>query len=235
MTGVAEGDRCFDAVVFDLWGTLIPFPPEYYRYLAGELAEALGLAVDDFAPAWAATFTARACGARTEEALARACLAVGHSPSLEQINAASDRRLASFRAILRPRADAAAVVTELRRSGLKIGLLSDCGCEVVELWPQFALAPLIDVAVFSFQEGMTKPAAPLYRKVLMRLGVDAAGALYVGDRADELEGAAAVGLTAVLLDAGEREEQQWQGSRLHSLTELLALLDSGDLVGVRDG
>jgi putative hydrolase of the HAD superfamily len=231
----AAGERRFRAVVFDLWGTLVPFPPAHYRYLAGELADALGLPADDFDPAWAATFQARATGARTEEALARACVALGQSRSLEQLAAAAERRLESFRVILQARPEAAAVLAELRRRRVKIGLLSDCGREAVELWPEFALAAGFDAAVFSCQEGMTKPAPALYHKVLSRLGVDAADALYLGDRQDELEGAATVGMTALLLDAGEREGEEWPGPRLPSLSELPALLDSLDLVGARHG
>jgi putative hydrolase of the HAD superfamily len=223
MKGEPDAGRPSWAVVFDLF-TLVPFPQEHYRYLAGGLADALGLAVDDFAPAWAATFAARAIGLPTADALVKACADLGHRPSGAELAAAARRRLASCQAIFCPRPDATAVVGELRERGLRIGVLSDCGQEDVELWPQFTLAPQIDAAVFSCEEGMTKPAAALYLKVLAELEVGAASAIYVGDRDYELEGATAVGLTAFLLDAGEREEQQWEGPCLRSLSELPSVL-----------
>jgi len=86
---------------------------------------------------------------------------------------------------------------------------------------EFALAPEFDAAVFSCREGVTKPDAALYLKVLEHLGVDARDALYVGDRADELHGAAAVGMTPLLFECGDVERQEWNGRRIASLAEVL--------------
>jgi FMN phosphatase YigB (HAD superfamily) len=128
------------AVVFDLWGTPVPFPAVHHRHLADELADALGVAAGQFRPAWAATFAARATGTPTRAALTTACAS----------------------------------------------------------WPRFEWRPDFDAAVFSSQEGATKPAPALYRKVLRLLGVEASEMLCVGDRSEELRGALAVGMEPLL-------------------------------------
>jgi putative hydrolase of the HAD superfamily len=209
------------AVAFDLWGTLVPFPPAHYRYLAGELADALGIDVDEFAPAWAATFDARATGATIRDALATACASIDREAAPERIAVAERRRVASYRSILQPRPGAAGVIGALRQHGVGIGLVTDSGVEAAEAWPQFALAPQFDAAVFSCREGVTKPNPVLYLKVLELLGVDAVEVLYVGDRSEELHGAAAVGMAPLLFEPGEIEPQEWDGPRITSLPELL--------------
>jgi putative hydrolase of the HAD superfamily len=209
------------AVVFDLWGTLVPLPKERYRELARELADALDVAVDDFQPAWSATFAARATGTPTREAIASACASLGVDPRPDAVAQAERRRQATIRSFFGARSEAMEVVPALRARGLKLGLISDAGTETAESWPQSALAPEFDAAIFSCREGVTKPAPSLYHKVLQLLGVEATEVLYVGDRSEELYGARAAGMEALLLDSGELERQAWDGRRIKSLKELL--------------
>jgi hypothetical protein len=48
------------AVIFDLWGTLIPFPAAKATELVARMAAPLGAPADAFARAWAGDFTAPA-------------------------------------------------------------------------------------------------------------------------------------------------------------------------------
>jgi len=64
-----------------------------------------------------------------------------------------------------------------------------------------------DAVVISCEIGLAKPDPRIFRLCLERLGLPAAAALFVDDRADNVEGAAAVGLQTLQfegLDALER-------------------------------
>jgi HAD superfamily hydrolase (TIGR01549 family) len=87
----------------------------------------------------------------------------------------------------------------LRGAGLRIGLVSNSARDVREFALHHALD--IDAGISSFHHGRSKPHASIFRAVLDLLGVDAAAAAMVGDQmGDDIEGARAVGMRAVLLD-----------------------------------
>ena len=50
------------AVVFDLWGTLVPFPRSGWDAALARMAAALGADLDQFLPAWHADYAERAVG-----------------------------------------------------------------------------------------------------------------------------------------------------------------------------
>ena len=91
------------------------------------------------------------------------------------------------------------VVTELRRHGLKIGLVSNSARDVREFAEHHGLD--IDAGISSFHHGKTKPHASIFRAVLDLLDVAPEDAVMVGDTVeDDVEGARAVGMRAVLVD-----------------------------------
>jgi len=117
--------------------------------------------------------------------------------------------------------DARPAVAELRAAGLLIGLVSNSARDVREFARHHALA--IDAGISSFHHGKTKPHASIFRAVLDLLGVEPAGAVMVGDQvADDIDGALAVGMRAILLDRdGLQPDFE---PRIESLSELPALL-----------
>jgi HAD superfamily hydrolase (TIGR01662 family) len=95
--------------------------------------------------------------------------------------------------------DSVPVLEELRRAGLKIGLVSNSARDVREFARHHALE--IDAGISSFHHGRTKPHASIFRAVLDLLDVDPREAAMVGDTVeDDIEGAAALGMQAVLVD-----------------------------------
>jgi putative hydrolase of the HAD superfamily len=91
------------------------------------------------------------------------------------------------------------VLDELRRAGLKIGLVSNSARDVREFARHHALE--IDAGISSFHHGRTKPHASIFRAVLDLLEVEPRDAAMVGDTVeDDIEGAAALGMRAVLVD-----------------------------------
>ena len=87
----------------------------------------------------------------------------------------------------------------LRAQGVKIGLVSNSARDVREFAVHHCLE--IDAGISSFHHGKTKPHASIFRAVLDLLDVEPYEALMVGDSVDDdIEGARAAGLQAVLLD-----------------------------------
>jgi HAD superfamily hydrolase (TIGR01549 family) len=95
--------------------------------------------------------------------------------------------------------DALPVLEELRRCGLRLGLVSNTGRDLDEFVQHHRLD--VDVAVGSRAHGFTKPDPTIFRAALERLEVEAAASAMVGDSLeDDVEGAAAIGMRAILLD-----------------------------------
>ncbi len=87
----------------------------------------------------------------------------------------------------------------LRAAGLRIGLVSNSARDVREFAVHHALD--VDAGISSFHHGRSKPHASIFRAVLDLLDVEPAEAAMVGDQmTDDIEGARAIGMHAVLLD-----------------------------------
>ena len=109
----------------------------------------------------------------------------------------------------------------VRAAGLRIGLVSNSARDVREFARHHGLD--VDAGISSFHHGHTKPHASIFRAVLELLGAEPAEALMVGDTiADDIEGALALGMRAILLDRkGMNPDFE---PRIESLNELLARL-----------
>ncbi len=91
----------------------------------------------------------------------------------------------------------------LRRHGLAIGLISN-GQRDLEDFARHHLLD-VDVAVGSKSHGRTKPHASIFERALDAIGVAASDAVMVGDSVeDDIEGARALGIHAILVDRDER-------------------------------
>jgi HAD superfamily hydrolase (TIGR01549 family) len=105
----------------------------------------------------------------------------------------------------------------LRSAGLRIGLVSNSSRDVREFAGHHGLE--VDAGISSFHHGRIKPHASIFGAVLDLLGVVPPDAVMVGDTiADDIEGALALGMRAILLD----REGLHPGfePRIESLTEL---------------
>jgi putative hydrolase of the HAD superfamily len=95
--------------------------------------------------------------------------------------------------------DVPETVAALRAAGLLIGLVSNSARDVREFAVHHALD--VDAGISSFHHGRSKPHASIFRAVLDLLEVEPGEAAMVGDQiADDIEGARAIGMRAVLLD-----------------------------------
>ena len=117
--------------------------------------------------------------------------------------------------------DALSTVGALRAAGLRVGLVSNSARDVREFAVHHGLE--VDAGISSFHHGRTKPHASIFRAVLDLLGVEPGEAVMVGDTiADDIEGARAVGMRAILLDREGRHPSFTL--RIRSLDELLPAL-----------
>ena len=87
---------------------------------------------------------------------------------------------------------------QLRASGIKTGLLSNMPVDMITYArKQFEWLNQFDHQTFSAEVRVVKPDAAIYRYSLAGLGVTASEALFVDDRAPNIEGAREVGLNTI--------------------------------------
>ena len=226
------------AVVFDLFGTLAGnFSLQGYNDALAQMALALSLPSEDFRRAWFATSSKRNTGTsqNSKGDVEYICREFGVLPEVEQIQLAVRYRLDYIRHVMTPQPDSVDVLSYLKERSHKTGLLSNCSHEIPVVWPETPFASLIDVAVFSCSVGMRKPDSRIYQLTAERLEVRPEECIFVGDGgSEELSGALDVGMHPVLIrhDADSTEphlmtREQWDGSQISSLTDVLILARGG--------
>ena len=89
-------------------------------------------------------------------------------------------------------------LTQMRSSGVKTGLLSNMPVDMIRyVRQQFAWLNDFDHQTFSAEVKLIKPDPAIYRHSLAGLGVQASEALFVDDKAINIEAARAVGMFAI--------------------------------------
>ncbi|MDQ4006388.1 MAG: HAD-IA family hydrolase [Actinomycetota bacterium] len=129
--------------------------------------------------------------------------------------------LASYR--LHP--DAMPVLERLRKTDLKLGLISNFEDWLEQLLEILEVGHFFDITVISGVEGVEKPDPRIFQVALDRAGVSAGEAAYVGDNpVFDAEPARELGMTAVLIDRRGRHPDV-DVPRITSLEDLPAVLD----------
>jgi HAD superfamily hydrolase (TIGR01549 family) len=102
--------------------------------------------------------------------------------------------------------DALAALEEVRRAGLRIGLVSNGIRDLTEFVSHHQLD--VDAIVDSRSHGRVKPHPTIFEAVLELLGVRPPEAVMVGDSLEEdIEGARALGMRAILIDREDRHPE----------------------------
>jgi putative hydrolase of the HAD superfamily len=226
-----------EAVVFDLFGTLVPeYTKQEFFATVDAIADAVGAAGMAFRAAWVETAPARQTGgfATIEDNVRAICDDLGLSADDEALRRGLVPRAEMYARRFHPRDGALEILSKLRSRGYPLGLVSMCAPDTPALWAGTAMASIVDVTVFSCEVGLRKPDPAIYRLASGRLGVEPATCVYVGDGAyGEMTGAASVGMHPFLvvdpsIDDREAmltpERDTWSGPTIAHLTELLPLL-----------
>lgn len=225
----------YKAVIFDLYGTLVGnFSLKLHEAVLKQMAGIVGAPPDDFVRLWFASYEDRATGriATPEDNIEHICRQLGIAVEEAKVQEAAKVRYEFTRTGLKPWPDSLEVLSRLKALGYKLALISDCSGETPASWEQTPFAALMDASVFSCSVGIKKPDPRIFLQAAEQLDVKPEECLYVGDgSSQELTGASAVGMHPVMIrfpletpDAHRIHEEDWDGPRISSLTEVLKLV-----------
>jgi putative hydrolase of the HAD superfamily len=214
-------------VIFDLWDTIVLWSADRHEDVHVRMAEHAGVEARALLRAFDDTHLERSVGSLLDNV--RAVLTMlgvdeSHADTL------ADLRRDHTRKVLVPRDGTIETLEELRRRGLKRGLISVCSGDVEDVWDETAFAGHFDDVVLSCTVGLRKPDPRIYRLATERLQVAPTECLFVGDGAnDELAGAERVGMRAVCILPPGRREPLWPEARgweptITSLGDVLGLV-----------
>jgi len=187
------------AVIFDWGGVLIEDPgPPMMRHLADAI-----VVPEDKYIATQRQFISDFRTGRINEAefWKRLCGELGIATPKDSLWAAA------FEAAYRPKPEMFELARALKQSGLKIALLSNTELPAVEFFDRQEY-DLFDVVVFSCVEGTKKPERQIYVITLGKLGCRPAEAVFIDDQPNCIEGAKAVGLTAILFESPSQVKKE---------------------------
>jgi putative hydrolase of the HAD superfamily len=214
-------------VIFDLWDTLVAWRSDGHADVHARMAEHVGVEAETLRNAFDETHLERSTGPLLENVrVVLATLGVDESHA----GALVDYRRSHTRDVLVPRDGAIETLEELRRRGLKRGLISVCSSDVEDVWDETPLAAHLDSVVLSCAVGLRKPDPRIYQLACEGLDVEPAECVFVGDGAnDELAGAERVGMRAVCVLPPGRDEPLWPEARgwnptIRDLREVLELV-----------
>lgn len=122
-------------------------------------------------------------------------------------------------------ADVVPTLEDLRRRGAKLAVVSNWDSYLPKLLAALGLDRFFPVIVVSALEETSKPDPEIFLRACRRLEVEPAEAIHVGDSVTEdLAGARAAGLSALLLDRADGHPQI--ADRIRSLAEIPARIET---------
>jgi len=128
--------------------------------------------------------------------------------------------------------EAKGTLHRLKDQGLQLGVISNFDFRLYQILEALELKPHFDSITISSQAGFAKPRREIFETALAKHGLRPAEALHVGDSVPlDFEAAAAVGMSAALVDPGSAgpvsvEDRRAQIRSLAYLKEVTQVLDS---------
>jgi HAD superfamily hydrolase (TIGR01509 family) len=162
--------------VADVWGRVLD-----RSSTAEELAKGRDLSNARHREVWTALYDAAGCER----------LAPGLSDQLYELTVSPE----SWEAF----PDTLPTLKALRNQGLRIGVVSDTGFDLRPAMDRLGLSPFLDTVVMSFEYGVCKPAASVFRTACEQMGARPERTLMVGDNPLTDSGAVAAGMYVFLL------------------------------------
>jgi len=122
--------------------------------------------------------------------------------------------------------DVAPTLGELKRQRLKLGVISNFDSRLYDVLRACRLDHFFDSVHISTLVGAAKPDAAIFQAALNYHSIEARRAWHVGDSLrEDVEGAMAAGINAVLLDRDNRFAENAPAPRITGLEQIGALLD----------
>jgi putative hydrolase of the HAD superfamily len=192
------------AIIFDYGGVLCFHPPERQ---VRELAEVCGMSRDEFLSAY---WSLRATYDRADIDPAGYWREIGKTVGRTY----SDDQVADFRrrdVLFWVHLDQRMIgwARKVRAAGIRTGLLSNLPIDLGEhLRNEMKLVDEFDHHSFSYELDAAKPDAAIYRHAVAGLGVRPEQALFIDDRAENIEGARTAGLEALHFESPAQLKKQ---------------------------
>ncbi|WP_322477282.1 HAD-IA family hydrolase [Microbacterium testaceum] len=213
--------RTPEAIIFDLWETLIPLPATMKRRAFFATADALGEDHRLLRTAWAATRRRRET-VELSQYLSELAEELDRPWSPAAIEGAMlARRRIHGEAVANAAPSIAVLLNRLRDHGARLGLISNCSSDMRSTLETNGLARCFDSITLSAEIGCMKPEPRIYAKAISNLQVtNPADAVYAGDGSDaELVGAYRAGLHPIRLN--RQDATSWPGTTSTTLTQLV--------------
>ncbi len=231
----------YEAVIFDLFGTLVDNfggGSAYELESKGVLAQLGNFTAEQFRAMWIDKDIRRLRVTGGHKTLAEhfryVCDQFGSTPSEAAIERAVEIRISHYKDAFIPRPGTVETLAQIKSGGWKIGLITSCSHEAPLLWPENPMSEFFDATVFSCCEGTTKPDPLLYALACKRLDVEPGKCLYVGDGdGNELTGATEFGMDAVHICMDHErqlimkrpEAANWPGPRISNINQVLDIIN----------
>lgn len=203
-----------EAVVFDLYGTLVEVESGARRNARRQMAQLIGISEEALDRLWLETQYDSNCGrigstkARFEQILQIANKPVDDdvATKLGEI----EEELLLKHVDVYP--SAIETLDTLRERGYRIGLLTNCSPSVLHTLSRTGLPRYFASLSFSFQLGANKPDQRVYKAAAAELGSPPERCVFIGDgENDEFAGAKAVGMKTIMiarsLDATKKDNK----------------------------
>ena len=169
------------AVIFDMFETLVTLFTEH-TYFGEDAASDADVDPVLYRKVWHENEKDRTTGKKTiEEGIGETLRKLGVY-SDELLNTIVSKRLAALQETFDQIPDESVqLLLELRRRGIKVGLITNTFSDERDLIRSSELFPLFDATRISYEEGVLKPDLSMYQSIMIELGVTPDECLYVGD------------------------------------------------------
>jgi putative hydrolase of the HAD superfamily len=111
-------------------------------------------------------------------------------------------KLAQAQIEQRPFPDTRRALEELRRAGLKLGIVSNAWPSLERTYRELGLRDFFDALVISSKLGCLKPDLRIYRVAVEQMGVDPKSILFVDDDAEYVRAAESLGMIGAVIRRG---------------------------------
>jgi HAD superfamily hydrolase (TIGR01509 family) len=114
------------------------------------------------------------------------------------------------------------VLTELRKRGSKIAVVSNINTLIEDVPKKYGLYKHVDVVVMSHRAGYAKPSKEIYYLALNKLNLTPSEATMIGDKLEnDVLVPISLGMNAILFDPTD-QCQNYRGRKIKSLKEILS-------------